>query len=79
MHGCCYTRDCFGLQLLRLQDDMQRKESKWSAALAKLQEQVKYLERENQHLHEENHKLKLKQISSKVNNVFLKSLIRCVL
>ena len=45
---------------------MQRKESKYSASLSKLQEQVKFLERENQHLHEENHKLKLKGVTSKV-------------
>ena len=55
-------------QLSKLQDEMQRKETKWSAALTKLQEQVKFLERENQHLHEENHKIKMKNVPSKVRN-----------
>ncbi len=49
-----------------MHEDLQRKESKWSASLAKLQEQVKYLEKENQHLHEENHRMKLKGVSAKV-------------
>ena len=38
------------------------------SALSKLQEQVKFLERENQQLHEENHKLKLKGVSAKVSS-----------
>jgi regulator of replication initiation timing len=54
------------LQLSQLNDDLQRKETKWAAAVTKLQEQVKMLEKENQHLHQENHKLKLKGVSSKV-------------
>lgn len=49
-----------------MQDELHRKESKYSASLSKLQEQVKFLERENQHLHEENHKLKLRGVTSKV-------------
>ena len=53
-------------QLAKVQDELQRKELKYSASLSKLQEQVKFLERENQHLHEENHKLKLKGVTSKV-------------
>jgi hypothetical protein len=53
-------------QLSKLHDEVQRKESKWTSALSKLQEQVKFLERENQHLHEENHRLKVKGVASKV-------------
>ncbi len=53
-------------QVAKLSEDSQRKEAKWASTLAKLQEQVKFLERENQQLHEENHKLKLKTVSSKV-------------
>jgi urease accessory protein UreF len=54
------------LQVQKLAEELQRKEMKWGPSLAKLQEQVKLLERENQQLHEDNHKLKLKTVSSKV-------------
>lgn len=51
----------------RINEDLQRKDSKWSTAVSKLQEQVKLLEKENQQLHEDNHKLKLKGVSSKIS------------
>ena len=50
----------------KVTEDMQRKEVKWGPALKKLQDELKLLERENQQLHEDNHKLKLKTVSSKV-------------
>lgn len=59
------------LQISRLNDDLERKECKWSNALNKLQDQLKFLERENQQLHEENHKIKVKNISSKVQFFFI--------
>jgi hypothetical protein len=55
--------------LSQLNEDLQRKETKWAAVVTKLQEQVKLLEKENQHLHQENHKLKLRGVSSKVSYV----------
>ena len=57
---------CALLQLSHLNEDLQRKETKWAAVVTKLQEQVKLLEKENQHLHQDNHKLKLRGVSSKV-------------
>ena len=45
---------------------MQRKEAKWEPTIAKLRDEVKHFEKENQLLHEDNHKLKLKTVSSKV-------------
>lgn len=57
-------------KLTKVQDELHRKESKYSASLSKLQEQVKFLERENQHLHEENHKLKLRGVTSKISTSF---------
>ena len=45
---------------------MHRKEAKWGPTISKLQDQVKFLEKENQLLHEENHKLKMKNASPKV-------------
>ena len=56
------------MKLQKLNEELNRKESKWALALSKLQEQVKFLERENQQLHEENHKLKLKGVSAKVSS-----------
>ena len=56
------------MKLQKLNDELNRKETKWALALSKLQEQVKFLERENQQLHEENHKLKLKGVSAKVSS-----------
>jgi FtsZ-binding cell division protein ZapB len=56
----------FASQLSKLQDELERKETKWSSSVAQLQEKVKYLERENQHLHEENCRLKLKSVAPKV-------------
>jgi len=53
-------------QVNHLTDDLQRKEVKWAAVVTKLQEQVKTLEKENQNLHNENHKLKLRGVSAKV-------------
>ena len=55
-------------KLNKLNDELNRKETKWALALSKLQEQVKFLERENQQLHEDNHKLKLKGVSAKVSS-----------
>ena len=55
-------------KLNKLNEELNRKETKWALALSKLQEQVKFLERENQQLHEENHKLKLKGVSAKVSS-----------
>ena len=52
----------------KMNEDLQRKEQKWGPALSKLQEQIKLLEKENQELHENNHKLKLKTVSSKVSS-----------
>ena len=46
---------------------MQRKEAKWEPEIAKLRDKVKHFEKENQLLHEDNHKLKLKTVSSKVS------------
>ena len=54
-------------QVSQMSEEHSRKESKWQASLSRLQEQVKYLERENGHLHEENHRLKLKGVNAKVN------------
>ena len=51
----------------KMKEEMNKKEAKFVATLNKLQEQIKYLERENQILHEENHKLKLKNVSSKIS------------
>jgi len=51
----------------KLTDELERKECKWGNALNKLQDTLKFLERENQALHEENHKLKLKGIAPKVS------------
>jgi len=56
------------MKLQKLNEELNRKETKWALALSKLQEQVKFLERENQQLHEENHKLKLKGVSAKVSS-----------
>ena len=47
-------------------EELERKECKWANALNKLQDQLKFLEKENQTLHEENHKLKLKGVAPKV-------------
>ena len=58
------------VKVAQLNDELQRKETKWAAVVTKLQEQVKLLEKENQHLHQENHKLKLKGVSSKVRKCF---------
>lgn len=58
----------------KLNEELQRKEAKWAPTIAKLQEQVKFLEKENQLLHEDNHKLKLKTVSPKVSQTF--SLLR---
>jgi len=55
-------------KLLKIQEDLSRKESKWTAALTKLQEQLKLIEKENTNLHTENHKLRIKTVSSKVAN-----------
>ena len=54
-------------QVSQMSEEHSRKESKWQASLSRLQEQVKYLERENGHLHEENHRLKLRGVNAKVN------------
>ena len=54
-------------KLNKLNEELNRKETKWAIALSKLQEQVKFLERENQQLHEDNHRLKLKGVSAKVS------------
>ena len=54
-------------KITNLQEESQRKESKYTASINKLHEQLKYHERENQILHEENHKLKLKQVMPKVS------------
>ena len=64
-----YLMKNFVLQVQKLTEDLQRKEAKWGPTITKLQEQVKFLERENQTLHEENHKLKLKTVSSKVRQI----------
>ena len=56
------------MKLQKVNEELNRKETKWALALSKLQEQVKFLERENQQLHEENHKLKLKGVSAKVSS-----------
>ena len=50
----------------KITDELQRKEAKWGPTISKLQDQVKFLEKENQLLHEENHKLKMKNASPKV-------------
>lgn len=55
-------------KLSKMQEDLSRKESKWTAALTKLQEQLKLIEKENSNLHTENHKLRIKTVSSKVAN-----------
>jgi len=60
----------------QLTDDLQRKETKWASTLTKLQEQVKFLEKENKQLHQENHKLKIRGISAKVLN--LKFILFCL-
>ena len=52
----------------KVTEELERKECKWANALNKLQDQLKFLEKENQTLHEENHKLKLKGIAPKVNS-----------
>lgn len=57
----------FSFQIKSLLEEMQRKETKWSSSLTKLQDTVKILERENQHLHEENHRVKVKTATSKVS------------
>ncbi|XP_059090439.1 centromere protein J-like [Tigriopus californicus] len=54
-------------KLSRLQEELQKKETKWTNSIGKLQETVKILEKENQHLHEENYKLKMKTVTSKVS------------
>jgi hypothetical protein len=56
----------FFTQISSLQEDLERRDTKWATTVSKLQDQVKYLERENQHLHEENHKLKLRGAAPKV-------------
>ena len=56
----------------KVNEDMQRKELKWGPALKKLQDDLKLLEKENQQLHEDNHKLKLKTVSSKVCYIIYK-------
>lgn len=58
-------------KIVQLTEELQRKETKWTASITKLQDQVKFLERENQNLHKENHKLKLKGISAKVSTHLL--------
>jgi len=55
-------------KVVKMQEDLSRKENKWTAALTKLQEQLKLIEKENTNLHTENHKLKIKNVSSKVAN-----------
>ena len=55
----------------KVTEELERKECKWANALNKLQDQLKFLEKENQTLHEENHKLKLKGIATKVNRTVL--------
>jgi len=51
----------------KVTEELERKECKWANALNKLQDQLKFLEKENQTLHEENHKLKLKGIAPKIS------------
>ena len=60
----------------KLLEELQRKEAKWGPTIAKLQEQVKFFEKENQLLHEDNRKLKLKNVSSKVRAENVLHLIR---
>ena len=53
-------------------EELERKECKWANALNKLQDQLKFLEKENQTLHEENHKLKLKGVAPKVELLIIR-------
>ena len=62
----CNECDENRMKLAKMQDDLARREAKWTAALNKLQDQLKALEKENTNLHNENHKLKIKGVSSKV-------------
>lgn len=54
------------VKVVKMVTDLSTKESKWTAALSKLQEQVSKMEKENSTLKNENQRLRIKTASSKV-------------